>query len=194
MEALRRMILEKGKGIGNDIVKVDMFLNHRIDTALLFQMGEAWAEEFRAEKPELVLTVEASGIAMAVAAAHALGDIPVVFAKKSATVTQNEETVQAPVYSFTHKTQNMIRIEKRYLPEGTRVLIIDDFLADGQAVRGLMNLCWQQGATIVGVGIAIEKGFQPGGKALRESGVHLKSLAVVEGIEDGNIVLRPEDD
>ena len=194
MEALRKMILEKGKGIGNDIVKVDMFLNHRIDTALLFQMGEAWAEEFRGEKPELVLTVEASGIAMAVAAAHALGDIPVVFAKKSATVVQNDEFVTAPVYSFTHKTQNMIRIEKMYLPEGTRVLIIDDFLADGQAVRGLMNLCWQQSATVVGVGVAIEKGFQSGGKALRESGVHLKSLAVVEGIRDGNIVLRPEDD
>ena len=194
MEALRRMILEKGKGIGNDIVKVDMFLNHRIDTALLFQMGEAWAEEFRETKPELVLTVEASGIAMAVAAAHALGDIPVVFAKKSATVVQNDDIVQAPVYSFTHKTQNMIRIEKKYLTEGTKVLIIDDFLADGQAVRGLMNLCWQQQAEVVGVGIAIEKGFQPGGKALRESGIHLKSLAVVEGIQDGNIVLRPEDD
>ena len=194
MEALRRMILEKGKGIGNDIVKVDMFLNHRIDTALLFEMGQAWADEFREEKPELVLTVEASGIAMAVAAAHALGDSPVVFAKKSATVVQNDDMVQAPVYSFTHKTQNMIRIEKQYLPEGTRVLIIDDFLADGQAVRGLMNLCWQQQAVIVGVGIAIEKGFQPGGKALRESGVHLKSLAVVDGIQDGNIVLRPEDD
>ena len=194
MEALRRMILEKGKGIGNDIIKVDMFLNHRIDTALLFQMGEAWAEEFRGENPELVLTVEASGIAMAVAAAHALGDIPVVFAKKSSTLVQNDETVQAPVYSFTHKTQNMIRIEKRYLPEGTRVLIIDDFLADGQAVRGLMNLCWQQGATVVGVGIAVEKGFQPGGKALRESGVHLKSLAVVDGIENGSIILHPEDD
>ena len=194
MEALRRMILEKGKGIGNDIVKVDMFLNHRIDTALLFQMGEAWADEFREDKPELVLTMEASGIAMAVAAAHALGDIPVVFAKKSSTVVQNDDTVQAPVYSFTHKTQNMIRIEKKYLPEGTRVLIIDDFLADGQAVRGLMNLCWQQEATVVGVGIAIEKGFQPGGKALRESGIHLKSLAVVEGIRDGNIVLRPDDD
>ncbi len=193
MEALRRMILEKGKGIGNDIVKVDMFLNHRIDTALLFQMGEAWAEEFRETKPELVLTVEASGIAMAVAAAHALGDIPVVFAKKSATVVQNDDIVQAPVYSFTHKTQNMIRIEKKYLTEGTKVLIIDDFLADGQAVRGLMNLCWQQQAEVVGVGIAIEKGFQPGGKALRESGIHLKSLAVVEGIQDGNIILRPED-
>ncbi len=194
MEALRRMILEKGKGIGNDIIKVDMFLNHRIDTALLFEMGEAWAEEFRGEKPELVLTVEASGIAMAVAAAHALGDIPVVFAKKSATVVQNDDLVQAPVYSFTHKTQNMIRIERKYLPAGTRVLIIDDFLADGQAVRGLMNLCWQQQAVVVGVGIAIEKGFQPGGQALRASGVHLKSLAVVEGIQDGNIVLRPEDD
>ncbi len=194
MEALRRMILEKGKGIGNDIVKVDMFLNHRIDTSLLFQMGEAWAEEFRAEKPEMVLTVEASGIAMAVAAAHALGDIPVVFAKKSATMVQNEDVVQAPVYSFTHKTQNMIRIERQYLPEGSRVLIIDDFLADGQAARGLINLCWQQGAIVVGVGIAVEKGFQPGGKALRESGIHLKSLAVVDGIQDGNIVLRPEED
>ncbi len=194
MEALRRMILEKGKGIGNDIVKVDMFLNHRIDTKLLFEMGEAWADEFRAEKPDMVLTVEASGIAMAVAAAHALGDIPVVFAKKSGTVVQNDNTVQAPVYSFTHKTQNMIRIEKQYLPEGSRVLIIDDFIADGQAARGLINLCWQQGATVVGVGIAVEKGFQPGGKALRESGIHLKSLAVVDGIEDGNIVLRPEDD
>ena len=194
MEALRRMILEKGKGIGNDIVKVDMFLNHRIDTALLFQMGQVWADEFRDEKPEMVLTVEASGIAMAVSAAHALGDIPVVFAKKSATAVQNEDVVQAPVYSFTHKTQNMIRIEKQYLPEGARVLIIDDFLADGQAARGLMNLCWQQGAIVVGVGIAVEKGFQPGGKALRESGVHLKSLAVVDGIVDGNIVLRPEGD
>ena len=194
MEALRRMIMEKGKGIGNDIVKVDMFLNHRIDTALLFQMGEAWAEEFRDDHPDMVLTVEASGIAMAVAAAHALGDIPVVFAKKSATVVQDDNTVQAPVYSFTHKTQNMIRIEKQYLPEGARVLIIDDFIADGQAARGLINLCWQQGATVVGVGIAVEKGFQPGGKALRESGIHLKSLAVVDGIVDGNIVLRPEDD
>ena len=194
MEALRRMILEKGKGIGNDIVKVDMFLNHRIETKLLFEMGEAWADEFRAEKPDMVLTVEASGIAMAVAAAHALGDIPVVFAKKSGTVVQNDNTVQAPVYSFTHKTQNMIRIEKQYLPEGSRVLIIDDFIADGQAARGLINLCWQQGATVVGVGIAVEKGFQPGGKALRESGIHLKSLAVVDGIVDGNIVLRPEDD
>lgn len=194
MEALHQMILEQGRGIGADIVKVDMFLNHRIDTKLLFAMGEAWADEFRADKPDLVLTVEASGIAMAVAAAHALGDLPVVFAKKSNTAVLNNETVQAQVYSFTHKTQNTIRIERRYLPEGSRVLIIDDFLADGQAVQGMLTLCEKQKATVVGVGIAVEKGFQPGGKALREAGIHLKSLAIVDRIEDGNIVLRPEDD
>ena len=193
MEQLRKAIEDQGVGIGLDVVKVDMFLNHRIDTGLLFAMGEAWAEEFRAEKPDLVLTVEASGIAMAVAAAHALGDLPVVFAKKSATVVQNEGMIQAPVYSFTHKTQNMIRVDKRYLPEGSRVLIIDDFLADGEAVRGMMSLCMQQRATVVGVGIAVEKGFQPGGRQLREAGVHLKSLAVVEEIRDGKILLREED-
>ena len=169
-------------------------MNHRIDTALLFKMGEEWAEEFRAEKPDLVLTVEASGIAMAVAAAHALGDIPVVFAKKSNTAVLGSETVQAGVYSFTHKTQNTIRIERKYLPEGARVLIIDDFLADGQAVHGMLNLCEQQKATVVGVGIAVEKGFQHGGQDLRMEGIHLKSLAIVDGIEDGKIVLRPDDD
>jgi xanthine phosphoribosyltransferase len=194
MEALRKMIQEKGFGIGHDIVKVDMFLNHTIDTKLLFKMGEAWAEEFRDAKPELVLTVEASGIAMAVAAAHALGDLPVVFAKKSNTTVLSSETVQAGVYSFTHKTQNTIRIDRKYLPEGTRVLIIDDFLADGQAVHGLLSLCEQQKAEVVGVGIAVEKGFQEGGKKLREAGIHLKSLAIVDGIEDGKIILRPDDD
>ena len=193
MEALRRMIETYGKGIGADVVKVDMFLNHRIDTGLLFAMGEAWADEFRAEKPDLVLTVEASGIALAVAAAHALGDLPVVFAKKSATVVLNQETVHAPVYSFTHKTRNTIRIERRYLPEGSRVMIIDDFLADGQAVQGMMSLCDQQKAQVIGVGIAVEKGFQPGGQQLREAGIHLKSLAIVDRIEDGRIILRDEE-
>ena len=105
-----------------------------------------------------------------------------------------DRTVQAGVYSFTHKTQNTIRIERKYLPEGARVLIIDDFLADGQAVHGLLNLCEQQKATVVGVGIAVEKGFQHGGQDLRMEGIHLKSLAIVDGIEDGKIVLRPDDD
>ncbi len=193
MEALCRMIEEKGQGIGSDIVRVDMFLNHRIDTKLLFQMGEAWADAFRSFSPTLVMTVEASGIAMAVAAAHALGDLPVVFAKKSATVVQGEGLLQAPVYSFTHKTSNMIRVDRRYIPEGSRVLIIDDFLADGEAVRGMMSLCEQSGAEVVGVGIAVEKGFQPGGRKLREAGIRLRSLAIVDRIEDGKIILRRDD-
>ena len=104
------------------------------------------------------------------------------------------ETVQAGVYSFTHKTQNTIRIERRYLPEGSRVLIIDDFLADGQAVKGMMSLCEQQKSEVIGVGIAVEKGFQPGGKQLRDAGIHVKSLAIVDRIENGQIVLRPDDD
>ena len=194
MDKLKHRILTEGVALGSDRINVDGFINHRIDTSFMDEIGEEFARRFAGVKVDKILTVEASGIAMAVAAAHALGDIPVVFAKKSATVVQDDNTVQAPVYSFTHKTQNMIRIEKQYLPEGARVLIIDDFIADGQAARGLINLCWQQGATVVGVGIAVEKGFQPGGKALRESGIHLKSLAVVDGIVDGNIVLRPEDD
>jgi len=190
MEALKQAILKEGIGLGNNVVKVDMFLNHRIDTKLLYEMGEAWGDEFRDEQPTMILTVEASGIAMAVAAAHALGDIPVVFAKKSATVVQNDTAWTAPVYSFTHKTQNMIRVEKKYLPEGARVLIIDDFLADGQATRGMVMLCAQAGAEVVGVGIAVEKGFQEGGKMLRESGIHLCSLAVIDSIVDGKITLR----
>ncbi len=185
MRELREAIVRQGRAVGQDVVKVDMFLNHRIDTALMFGMGEALGDYFAKEQPDLVLTVEASGIALALAAAHAMHDIPVVFAKKSPTVVQSPDVAQARVYSFTHKTENMIRVEKRYLPAGSRVLIVDDFLADGQAAQGMIALCNQLGCTVVGVGIAVEKGFQPGGKALREMGVNLKSLAVITAIEDG---------
>ena len=192
MEALEKAIREQGKGLGQDIVKVDMFLNHRIDTKLLSKMGEAFAEAFREDKPDIVLTVEASGIAMAVIAAEKLGGIPVLFAKKSATVVQNEDMLQAPVYSFTHKTQNMIRIDRNYLPAGSRVLIVDDFLANGEATRGMMDLCRQAGAEVVGIGIAVEKGFQNGGKELREAGIKLKSLAIIDAINDGNFIFRAQ--
>ncbi len=190
MEALKRAIEEMGSGIGKDIVKVDCFLNHRIDTRLLFQMGDALALHFAQDRPDLVLTVEASGIALATAAAHALGDIPVIFAKKSAALNQSPAMAQAEVYSFTHKQACFIRMDLGFIPRGSRVLIVDDFLADGQAVSGLMSLIEQAGAQLVGVGIAIEKGFQQGGQKLRESGVNLLSLAVVEAIQDGNILCR----
>ena len=192
MKELHDAIKTFGRGLGKDIVKVDMFLNHRLDTSLIFQMGQALAVEFRDERPTMVMTVEASGIALALAAAHYLGDLPVVYAKKSKTVVQNDEMAQARVYSFTHKQENIIQVDKKYVPVGSRVLIVDDFLADGQAVHGMMELCGALSAKVVGVGIGVEKGFQPGGMNLRAQGVHLKSLAVVTGIEDGKILLADD--
>lgn len=192
MKELRDAIRTQGQGIGLDVVKVDMFLNHRIETGLLFRMGEEIARRFKDEKPDLVLTVEASGIALALTAAHALGDLPVVFAKKSATVVQSPDVAQAKVYSFTHKRENIIRVDKKYLPQGSHVLIVDDFLADGQACQGMMALCAQTGCQVVGIGVGIEKGFMPGGKNLRAMGVKLSSLAVVAGIEDGQIILADD--
>ena len=192
MQALREAIARDGVGLGRDVVKVDMFLNHRIDTALLFAMGREMADRFRAEKPDVVLTVEASGIALAVAAAHVLGDIPAVFAKKGATVLESQDMAQAKVYSFTHKRENVIRVEKRYLPAGSRVLIVDDFLADGQATLGMISLCEQTNCSVAGVAIAVEKGFMPGGRLLREKGYKVSSLAVVTGIENGKILLADD--
>jgi len=192
MRELREAIEKFGQGIGQDIVKVDMFLNHRIETGLLFRMGEELANRFREDKPDLVLTVEASGIALALTTARALGDIPVVFAKKSATVVQSPDVAQAKVYSFTHKRENVTRVDKKYLPQGSRVLIVDDFLADGQACQGMMALCAQTDCPIVGIGIGVEKGFMPGGKNLREMGVKLASLAIVTAIQDGKIRLTDD--
>ncbi len=192
MKELSEAIAKWGVGLGEDIVKVDSFLNHRIDTTLMFQMGEAMAESFREDRPDLILTVEASGIALALAAARALGMLPVVFAKKSATVVQKGDMLMSSVYSFTHKKESVIRVDRKYLPAGSRVLIVDDFLADGNACRGMMDLCRQAGATVCGIGIGIEKGFQPGGSALRAEGIKVCSLAVVDRVDNGRIILREE--
>lgn len=193
MKALCDAIRADGIGRGTDIVKVNMFLNHRVDTKLITQMGQAFAEEFRADRPDLVLTMEASGIAIAFAAAQALGNLPMVYAKKgSSAVMNNSDMYTANCYSFTKKQEYVMNVEKAFLPAGSRVLIIDDFLADGQAVKGMRSLCEQAGAVVAGVGIAIEKGFQPGGRKLREEGIHLKSLAIVKAIENDRIILEDE--
>ena len=192
MRELKEAIARDGVCIGKDVVKVDMFLNHRIDTGLMFRMGEELAKRFANEKPDIILTVEASGIALALTTAHAMGDVPVLFAKKAATVVQSPDVAQASVYSFTHKRENIIRVDKKFLPKGSRVLIVDDFLADGQACQGMMALCAQTGCEVIGIGIGIEKGFMPGGKNLRAMGLRVESLAVVTGIEDGKILLADD--
>ena len=167
MRELVEAIRARGVGVGTDIVKVDMFLNHRLDTDLFVKMGQAFAEAFAQEKPDLVLTVEASGIAAALTTAMACGNIPVVFAKKS-------------------RTRNVTGD----VPKGARVLIVDDFLANGEAAEGLCDLVRQAGATVVGIGICVEKSFQPGHQKLAEEGYHVVSLARVTAIRDGKLIVE----
>ncbi|MGN0761978.1 MAG: xanthine phosphoribosyltransferase [Aristaeellaceae bacterium] len=190
MRELKEAILREGEGIGQEIVKVDGFLNHRIDTALSTRMGQAFYEAFREDGVDCIMTVEASGIAPAITTAQAFGNIPVIFAKKGDHRNVGSDVYTAQVYSFTHQKMNTIRVSRKYLREGLRVLIIDDFLANGEAVEGMLDILRQAGCEAVGVGICVEKGFQPGGAKLRERGVKLVSLAVVDAIDNGRIILR----
>lgn len=192
MEALKQAIMEKGVGIGKEVVKVDSFLNHRIDTALSTAMGKEFAAQFADSGAEIILTLESSGIGVAITTAQALGNLPVVFAKKGSTRNVTGDVYTADVYSFTHQKMNTVRVDKTYLPEGAKVLIVDDFLANGEAVRGLQNILLQAGCECVGIGICVEKGFQEGGRMLRASGVKYVALAVVDAIQDGRIILRDE--
>ena len=192
MKALREAIEKYGVGIGTEVVKVDSFLNHRIDVALSTEMGKAFYQAFQDDKVDCILTVEASGIAAAMTAAQAFGNIPVVFAKKGDHRNVGNDVYTAEVYSFTHQKLNVIRVSRKYLEKGMRVLIIDDFLANGEAVNGLMDILSQAECELAGVGICVEKGFQPGGKLLREKGITVVSLAIVAAIADGKIILRDE--
>jgi len=190
MKQLVEAIREKGVGIGDEIVKVDMLLNHRIDTALAVEMGKAFAEAFAGENPDLVLTVEASGIAAALTTGAALGNLPVVFAKKAKTRNVTGDVYEASVFSFTHGVENHIRVSKEYLPAGSRVLIIDDFLANGAAAAGLYDIVRQAGCTAVGVGVCVEKSFQPGRAKLEGMGLRVVALARVSGIENGKLIVE----
>ena len=187
MKDLVEAIRARGVGVGTEIVKVDMFLNHRLDTDLFVKMGRAFADAFAAEKPDLVLTVEASGIAAALTTAMACGNIPVVFAKKSRTRNVTGDVYESRVFSFTHGVENHIRVAKEYLPTGAKVLIIDDFLANGEAAEGLCGLVRQAGATVIGIGICVEKSFQPGHQKLADDGYKVVALAKVTGIVDGKL-------
>lgn len=189
MEALKHAIEHEGVGIGTEIVKVDGFLNHRIDVRLMERIGQAFHEAFREEKVDCILTVEASGIAAAVTTAQAFGGIPVVFAKKGDRRNIGQDVYAAEVYSFTHQRMNTVHVSRQWLSKGLRVLIIDDFLANGEAIEGLLDIARQAECEVAGAGVCVEKGFQPGGKRLRERGVRLVSLAVVKAIEDGRIIL-----
>jgi len=190
MKELVEAIRTQGVGVGEDVVKVDMFLNHRLDTELVVKMGQAFAEAFEGSNPDIVLTVEASGIAAALTTAIAFGNIPVVFAKKSQTRNVTGDVYQSRVFSFTHGVENHVRVAKAYLPAGSRVLIIDDFLANGAAATGLCEIVEQAGCTVAGVGVCVEKRFQPGRAKLEGMGHKVVSLAKVVGIDSGKLIVE----
>lgn len=192
MKLLEDKIQNEGIAIGTDILKVDMFLNHQMDVELLDEMGKEFKRLFKNCGATKVVTIESSGIAIAVFAAKYLG-LPALFAKKSKHKNVGDDVYSANSYSFTHGREYTMIVSRKYLNKGDKVLIIDDFLAGGNACNALIDIIDQAGAEIVGIGIAIEKGFQPGGQALREKGYNLRSLAIIDEMKDGKITFRSDD-
>ncbi|MCM3738136.1 xanthine phosphoribosyltransferase [Bacillus cytotoxicus] len=186
MKLLQEKIMREGKVLSDDVLKVDAFLNHQIDPVLMQEIGKEFAKRFKDEKITKIVTIESSGIAPAVMTALQFG-VTVVFARKRKSLTLQDNMYTAKVYSYTKQETNEISISKQYIHEDDRVLIIDDFLANGQAALGLMNLVEQAGATVAGIGIVIEKAFQEGGSKLRESGVRVESLAEIASLDNGTV-------
>ncbi|MBR0190106.1 MAG: xanthine phosphoribosyltransferase [Clostridia bacterium] len=189
MELLERAIMEKGKVLSGGILKVGAFLNNQIDINLVSAMGKDIYEKFKDCGVTKILTVEASGIAIAVITAQFF-NCNAVFAKKSKTANVDGELFTAKCFSFTHKDENTLIVPKEYLDKNDTVLIVDDFLAHGEAVNALTDIVKQAGANLAGVAIAIEKGFQGGGDELRRKGVDLYSLAIIDSMENGQVVFR----
>ena len=191
MYILKDRIRKDGKIREGNVLKVDSFLNHQMDVSLFREIGKEFKRRFEGEEITKILTIEASGIGIACIAAQYF-HVPVVFAKKSQSINLDGESYITKVESFTHKRTYDVIVSKKYLNPEDHILIIDDFLANGCAVNGLIDLIRSAGATVEGVGIAIEKGFQEGGRLIREKGIHVESLAIVESMNDetGEIVFR----
>lgn len=181
MKLLEDTILKNGKLLPGNILRVDNFLNHQIDVSLLEEVGKEFFRLY-GDGVDKILTVEASGIAIACMTARYFG-VPVVFAKKNKGLNSSDDCYRAEVVSFTHKTSNVITVTRDYLRKGERILLIDDFLADGKALRGLREICEQADAKVVGAGIVIEKAFQGGGDALRAEGMRIESLARISSMD-----------
>ncbi len=193
MNCLEERILKDGVVKEGNVLKVDSFLNHQMDINLFDEMGKEWKRRFEGKNINKILTIEASGIGIACIAARHF-NVPVVFAKKSKSVNLEGEMYVAEVESFTHKCKNQVIVAKKFLNENDHVLIIDDFLANGCALQGLIQIVQSSGATVEGIGIAVEKGFQAGGRMIRNLGFQLESLAIVEEMdwETGKIMFREQ--
>lgn len=192
MEELKTRIKEVGTVLPGNVLKVDAFLNHQIDAGLMQRIGQAFAARFADAGITKVWTVESSGIAPAVMTGLALG-VPVIFARKHKSLTLNEGRYTAEVYSYTKQVANKITIAQKYVAPDDKVLIIDDFLANGQAVSGLLAIAKQAGVTVTGAGIVIEKTFQPGRLALEKQGIPVVSLAKIKSLANGQVEFVEED-
>ena len=193
MNFLEERIAKDGVVKPGNVLKVDSFLNHQMDTQLMEQIGKEFKRRFEHKSITKVLTIEASGIAVAIFVAHQLG-VPMVFAKKSQSINIDGDVYVAQVESFTHKRTNQVIVSKKYIQEGENILIIDDFLANGCALQGLISIVEKAGATVAGCGIVVEKGFQIGGRVIRNLGYQLESLAIVDAMdaETGTITFREQ--
>ena len=193
MNFLEERILKDGVVKEGNVLKVDSFLNHQMDVALLDEIGAEFHRRFADKKITKVLTIEASGIAIAYAVARCFG-VPMVFAKKAKSINIDGDVYTAEVESFTHKNKNTVLVSKKFLSAEDKVLIVDDFLANGCALQGLISITEASGASVEGIGIAIEKGFQYGGRSIRNLGYQLESLAIVESMdpETKNVVFREQ--
>lgn len=192
MQTLEERILKDGQILGENILKVDSFLTHQVDFKLMKEMGQVLADAYRTKGITKVVTIEASGIAPAVYVAESL-DVPMIFAKKHKNITMTEGILTAEVYSFTKQVTSTVSITSKFLSPEDKVLIVDDFLANGQAAKGLIDIIQQAGATVVGVGIVIEKSFQDGRQLLIDAGVPVTSLARIDRFENGQVVFAPAD-
>lgn len=186
MQRLKDKIRQEGKVLSDDVLKVDSFLNHQIDPQLMKEIGEEFAKRFHDAGITKILSIESSGIAPATMAGLVL-DVPVIFARKRKSLTLSDNLYTAKVYSYTKNETNDISISKEFIHNNDIVLIIDDFLANGQAALGLIDLVEQTGASLAGIGIVIEKGFQSGGKLLRDRGVRVESLANISSLKNGHV-------
>ncbi len=191
MLALEEKIIKEGTVLPGNILKVGSFLNHQLDPDFIMEMGKEIARLFGNDGVTKILTIETSGIPIAFAAGAAM-HVPVVFAKKHKSGNISGEVYTSVVHSYTHNTDYTVVVEGAYLSSEDKILVVDDFLANGKALLGLFDIVGQAGAALVGATCAIEKGFQKGGDSLREKGIKVDSLAIVDGMEDGKIIFRKQ--
>lgn len=186
MKKLEERILRDGVVKPGGILKIDSFLNHQIDPQLCYEMAEEISRLFADEKPDKILTIEASGISIATMAGYVMG-VPVVFAKKAMSANISDEVYVSEVFSFTKKVTKSVVVSKEYLHGGEKILIVDDFLASGAALEGLLDIISQAGAEALGAAIVVEKAFQPGGDKLRKQGLRIESLARIASMSDTSL-------